>query len=93
MEPASLFETVSAAAATVAESHKCRIDAFAGESGRIRLIIKRPSDPDAAAVYSSMGVALDVCGEAGGVCTPASLFAGFDADTVWLRPIVETEGA
>jgi hypothetical protein len=43
MEPASLFETVAAAAATVAESHKCRIDAFADESGRIRLPATAPA--------------------------------------------------
>jgi hypothetical protein len=84
--PRGLHEVMAAAAVTVAETHKCAVNVREPlENGRIRLDIAIPGAPPEPGL--SMGIALDVCSEAGGTHTPSSLAAGYDGVTVWLRPV------
>ena len=78
-------ERLVAAAATVAEAHKCRINVHFNEHGdSTRLVI---TDPATYADFASaMGIALDVCSEANHQYAVASVFGGYDGMTVWLRP-------
>jgi hypothetical protein len=88
--PRGLHEILSAAAVTVAETHKCGIDvAKPMADGRVRLEIIQPGSP--ANLGAAMGIALDVCGEAGHTHTVTGLFAGYDATTAWLRPLEQQE--
>ncbi len=81
----SLHEVLAAAAVTVADSHKGTINVRKPlANGRIRLDIMTGKAPDPG---MAMGIALDVCSEAGGTHTPSCLAAGYDSVTVWLRPL------
>lgn len=84
------FEQFRDAAITVAEAHKCRIDVTkpAEEADeRIRLEItcpEKPADPG-----NAMGIALEVCSEAGLTHTVYNTFVAYDAVIAWLRPVQE----
>ncbi len=84
--PRGLHEVMAAAAITVAETHKCAVNVREPlDNGRIRLDIAIPGKAPEPGL--AMGIALDVCSEAGGTHTPSSLAAGYDSVTVWLRPV------